>query len=97
MAVRGPPGQHQAWPPPMAEMAADGSHCTLSFRTAQVVPATSLQAFSDRMRRGMTFALALVARVRTSAPAGGTVARSRWWTWRSLLLITTLRDGIVVM
>ena len=31
------------------------------------------------------------------APAGGAVARSRWQTWRSPLLITASRDGIVVM
>src|SRR5215831_19784848 len=76
LAVRQPHGQPQVWPPLLAEMAADGGHCTLSPRTAQAASAASLQAFSASMRRGMTFALAPVARVRTSAPARGTVAHS---------------------
>jgi len=62
--LHGSSGQDTRWPPLMAEMAADGRHCTLSCGTAQVVLAASLQAFSDSVRRGMTFALALVARVR---------------------------------
>ena len=48
----------------MAEMAADGGHCTLSYRTAQAAPPVPLQEISGSMLRGTIFALALVARLR---------------------------------
>jgi len=41
----------------MAEMAADGGHCTLSPRMAQAAILVLLQAFSGSRRRGMIFAL----------------------------------------